>query len=737
VIGKGYPRRPPAASDAMGREPRRKTAREIIAACQRGDRNFRGEDLSGLDLRGADLRGADFRGANLRGACLAGCQLGSTFRWQVARQTICIFIGLLSAALSTMVAFLVKPLFYTEDMTIDLRLLGGAIPPAVILMVAWRGFRFAVTTVTIALLAVVAAFVVFALASTATDINIDGTPAFFGTASSIVSSASIAFSVVAIIGAGANVTCFAVTFSATVTIATIFALGLTHDDDAVRTFPFVFASIGLPILSLFMHRRALSGDPRDAWLRIFALWLSGLGGTRFAGADLSDADLSLTYAAGADLRRAHLVHTIFRHARDLHLARFHGPIQAVPVQHLVSGLPTSATDLARQDLTSLALDGVNLQGANLRGCVLKDARLAGAHLDQACLERADLCGAELRNVGLQNVALRGARIDILTYQRSEWVPDNLAWLLDQGVEVVGLNGFPEEAQNRLSGEKEGLTLYFSTRLTRIDKMLVEGVIVGVLGRETKCHSEYLVQGEAAIVRLFDAPREDLERVAEALHQRAWEQAQAEQKALVRMPEALPHAALREGLSDLMGRKLERIELREAPLTPGPAILRWRWENPGEPDANSLLGPRPCRLFLLYAPRDGELAAELVGHLTPLVGQKLIDPFDETRLLGGDVADELLAAHLESADAVVVLVSSALFQDGPWHDRLGRALVRQKDGVRVIPVLARPVSWDGEELAQLQPLPEDRRPVMSWPDRDEAWVCVVSGLRRALLNQARG
>lgn len=132
------------------------------------------------------------------------------------------------------------------------------------------------------------------------------------------------------------------------------------------------------------------------------------------------------------------------------------------------------------------------------------------------------------------------------------------------------------------------------------------------------------------------------------------------------------------------------------------------DNPTKPGADRLLGPRPCRLFLLRAPGEGELTAELVGHLTPLVMQKLVDPSDETHPLGDDETDELLAAHLESAGAVVVPVSSALFQDGPWHGRLARALDRQNGGVRVVPVLARPVWWEGTELARLQSLPEDGR-----------------------------
>jgi TIR domain-containing protein len=242
----------------------------------------------------------------------------------------------------------------------------------------------------------------------------------------------------------------------------------------------------------------------------------------------------------------------------------------------------------------------------------------------------------------------------------------------------------------------------------------------------------------AFAGAIGAPRGDFERVAEALHRKVWEQTQVEQSALVRLPEKLPQATLREGLSSLMGRRLERMELREAPPEPGPALLRWRWENPTEPGANRLLGPRPCRLFLLHAPDDHELAAELREHLQSLVRQQLVDHFSAEELLGGDDADELLSAHLESADAIVVLVSKSLLQEGPWYQQLTRAMARQHaKSARVIPVLVRPVACEGEAFARLHALPENAPPVVSWPDRDAAWACVVSGLRRVLLNQASG
>jgi uncharacterized protein YjbI with pentapeptide repeats len=711
----------------MGAEPKRWTVEEVHAACAHGERDFRNAYLSSLDLRGADLRGADFRGANLRGACLAGCQLGPTARWRPVQQVVVTLTATVTGIFSFVLSLLTAKLLTENDILAAFRLLGGLLLLAWLMTIARRGLS-AVAFAPAMMLAVVIALTVGAAAA-----GISATTAGFnaGMVATVV--------VIVVTVASVNVAAVSVIGSRGAAIAaTVATAAAAASADGV---PSAIAAVGVgaSVLSLSIHlrRRALAGAPRDAWLRSLALWLPGLGGVRFAGADLTNADLSQVEARGADLRGARLMHTDFRDARELHLARFDGPLHSVPLQCLVSGQPVRITDLAGQDLSGLALDGVDLQGTNLRGATLKDARLPGARFDEACLERADLCGTDLRGASFRGASLQGARVDISTFRRSEWTADELAELCERGAEVLGLGDFPESVRLRLLGENEGLTLYFSTRLSPFDKALVTCVIVDVLGRDTRCSSEFRVQGETAIVRLFDAPREDLERVAEALHLKGWEQAQVEQKALGWMLGMLQPADLSEGLSDLMGRRLDRMELREAPPEAGPAVLHWCWENPTQPGANRLVGPRPCRLFLIHAPNDREFAAELVNHLRPLVRQKLIDPFDETRLLAGDVAHDVRSTHLENADAIVVLVSSALFQDGPWYEQLTRALARQKDGARVIPVRVRALSWEGTELARLQPLPEEGPPVVGWPDRDQAWAYVVSGLTRALLNQARG
>lgn len=223
------------------------------------------------------------------------------------------------------------------------------------------------------------------------------------------------------------------------------------------------------------------------------------------------------------------------------------------------------------------------------------------------------------------------------------------------------------AQERMPMEREGLLLCFSTRLSAFDKLLVEGMVVGVLGRETDCYvAEYRVQGDTAIVRLCGSSRADLERVAEALYLRVWEQVHVHQVALVRMADVLQPSTLKAGLGDLFGQRLAHMELREAlpavirsgssdgalintwtSKAPGSAPLRWTWHRPGLPGEDRIVTEaRPRRIFVCHAPDDLKHAKSLCTHLSVLHRQGLIETFRVEDILPGTTVSDVLGERLE-------------------------------------------------------------------------------------------
>jgi hypothetical protein len=80
----------------------------------------------------------------------------------------------------------------------------------------------------------------------------------------------------------------------------------------------------------------------------------------------------------------------------------------------------------------------------------------------------------------------------------------------------------------------------------------------------------------------------------------------------------------------------------------------------------------------------------------------------------------------------LIVLNFMASDYVFEKEIDRAIERHERGeARVIPIIVRPALWKGTALDKLQALPKDARPITRWPDRDEAWLDVAEGIRKAV------
>jgi tetratricopeptide (TPR) repeat protein len=87
----------------------------------------------------------------------------------------------------------------------------------------------------------------------------------------------------------------------------------------------------------------------------------------------------------------------------------------------------------------------------------------------------------------------------------------------------------------------------------------------------------------------------------------------------------------------------------------------------------------------------------------------------------------------------LLVTANFLASDYCHDvELRYAMEQHEQGnARVIPVILRPCDWKTTSFARLQALPTDGKPVVSWKDRDDAFLNVVEGIRKALGEMGHG
>jgi hypothetical protein len=83
--------------------------------------------------------------------------------------------------------------------------------------------------------------------------------------------------------------------------------------------------------------------------------------------------------------------------------------------------------------------------------------------------------------------------------------------------------------------------------------------------------------------------------------------------------------------------------------------------------------------------------------------------------------------------VLLLISPDFIASDYCYEReMERALERHHKGeARVIPVILRPCDWHGLRFGELLATPKDGRPIVKWPNVDDAFLDVVNAIKRAL------
>jgi TIR domain-containing protein len=141
--------------------------------------------------------------------------------------------------------------------------------------------------------------------------------------------------------------------------------------------------------------------------------------------------------------------------------------------------------------------------------------------------------------------------------------------------------------------------------------------------------------------------------------------------------------------------------------------------------------RPLELFYSYSHKDEELRDDLEEHLAMLKREGVITGWHDRRISGGREWEGQIDKHLNSADIILLLTSSAFLASDYCYDvEVTRAMERhEQEEARVIPVILRACDWHSAPFGKLQALPQDGKPIKQWPDPDVAFLDIANGIRR--------
>ncbi len=140
-----------------------------------------------------------------------------------------------------------------------------------------------------------------------------------------------------------------------------------------------------------------------------------------------------------------------------------------------------------------------------------------------------------------------------------------------------------------------------------------------------------------------------------------------------------------------------------------------------------------KVFYSYAHEDRILRDELEKHLSALREQGYITNWHDQEISAGIEWKNQIDKHLNSATIILLLISpDFMYSKYCYGTEMKKALERHELGeARVIPVILRPVDCEDAPFNKLQFLPTEGRPVTSWPNRDEAFLDITRGIRKAV------
>lgn len=148
---------------------------------------------------------------------------------------------------------------------------------------------------------------------------------------------------------------------------------------------------------------------------------------------------------------------------------------------------------------------------------------------------------------------------------------------------------------------------------------------------------------------------------------------------------------------------------------------------------NFIGVQMASVFFSYSHKDEGLRDQLESHLALLKNQGLIDAWYDRRIVAGDELDDAIFSKLETANIILLLVSSDFISSPYCYSReMMRAMERHEAGkARVIPIILRHCVWQGAPFGKLMAAPRDGKPITSWPDRDEALADVARQVAKAV------
>jgi len=138
-------------------------------------------------------------------------------------------------------------------------------------------------------------------------------------------------------------------------------------------------------------------------------------------------------------------------------------------------------------------------------------------------------------------------------------------------------------------------------------------------------------------------------------------------------------------------------------------------------------------FLSYSHADEKALERLHKHLAVLKRDGTLPTWSDHAIVAGDKIDSVIIDQLERSHVFLALVSpDYLASQYCYEKEFARALELASMGrMRIVPVILEPCDWLSSPFKDFAALPKDGQPISSFINPNNAYLNVVTGLRRII------
>ena len=135
------------------------------------------------------------------------------------------------------------------------------------------------------------------------------------------------------------------------------------------------------------------------------------------------------------------------------------------------------------------------------------------------------------------------------------------------------------------------------------------------------------------------------------------------------------------------------------------------------------------IFIAYARADEAHRGRLITHLKTLERQGFIKTWHDRCISPGTDWKGKIDKHLNSSQIILLLVSADFLASDYCYDvEVRKAIELHENGqAHVVPIILKPVIWEGVPFAKFQALPKDAQPISTWTDSEAAYYDIAQGI----------